>query len=110
MTTETRQVEVLTCILPFLQQKRPDYQRIQRRGPEALNSIAWRADNRLSTCIERGIDQHRHTCLSLKGLEQVIVQWVLLPVHSLNARRPVNMSHCRNKLGFLWQHVIDKQH
>ena len=94
----------------LLEQERADHQRIERRGPEALDRVARRADDRLAAGVERGVDQHRHAGPRLEGLEQVVVERVLRAVDRLDARRAVDVAHGRDAVGLLGPHVVDEQH
>jgi len=75
-----------------------------RNGPSTRNQcgcdetsvrIRRRADDGFASHIERGVDEHTAAGQLLERFQQIVVVWIRVPAHGLNASRVVDVGDCR---------------
>src|SRR5215212_9178150 len=96
--------------LRLLEQIGPDHECVEGRGPEALDGVARRADDRFAARVERGINQYRYPGLPLERGDEVVVEGVLRAGDRLDTSGAVDVTNGRDAIRHLIAHVVDEEH
>jgi hypothetical protein len=86
----------LIVLLRFLKHTVVDREQIKLIAHETTKRIFGRTHDRLATYIEAGVDQNCASGQLFETFEQPVEQWISVGVHSLNARRVVDVRYRRN--------------